>query len=425
MDYQTGSIPHNWRWRFFTIWTGQAFSIFGSSLVQFALIWWLTKKSESATVLAVATLVGMLPQIVLGPFAGALVDRWNRRMIMIIADATIAVFTLLLAYLFVIDVVQIWHIYVVLAIRALGGALHFPAIAASTPLMVPDDQLTRVNGLNQTLDGLNRVIAPPMGALLIGVLPTPGILIIDVVTAVLGIFPLFFISIPQPKRYEKLGPEEQPSLMQDVREGLVYVRSWAGLVAIISIAFFLNFVLAPIASLLPLLITKHFSKGALELGLMNSVEGFGIIGGGIILSVWGGFKKKMVTSMAGIIGLGIGVMMIGLAPANLLIIAIIGSTLLGIMTSIANGPLIALLQSSIRPDMLGRVVSVLSTGATAIAPLGLLIAGPLSDALGIQVWFWAGGVLCIIIGIAGFLSPALMGVEDNREATSAAVSETK
>jgi MFS transporter, DHA3 family, macrolide efflux protein len=148
MENPSQPEPRSWARRFFTIWTGQALSLFGSALVQFALIWWLTQKSGSATVLAIAVLVGMLPQIVIGPFAGALVDRWNRRTIMIVADTTIAVFSLLLAYLFAAGTVQIWHIYAVMAIRALGGAFHFPAMSASTPLMVPKEQLTRINGLN-------------------------------------------------------------------------------------------------------------------------------------------------------------------------------------------------------------------------------------------------------------------------------------
>src|SRR5262245_66250 len=116
MDQPSQSVPQNWALRFFAIWTGQAFSLFGSALVQFALIWWLTQKSGSATVLALATLAGMLPMILLGPFAGALVDRWNRRLIMMVADGTIALFTLLLAYLFAMNAVQIWHVYAILAV---------------------------------------------------------------------------------------------------------------------------------------------------------------------------------------------------------------------------------------------------------------------------------------------------------------------
>src|SRR5512134_2533055 len=223
---QNSMQPAKWAGHFFTIWTGQALSLFGSALVQFALIWWLTQKSGSATVLAIAALVGMLPQIVLGPFAGALVDRWNRRVIMIAADGTIAIFSLLLAYLFATGTVQIWHIYAVMAVRALGGAFHYPAMAASTPLMVPGEQLTRINGLNQALQGVNSLVAPPVGALLLSILPTQGILLIDVGTALLAVLPLLFIPIPEPQRHAELQAQDvKPSLWQDVGAAFAYIRS--------------------------------------------------------------------------------------------------------------------------------------------------------------------------------------------------------
>ena len=417
------SVPKNWAPRFFTIWTGQAISLVGSALVQFALVWWLTQKTGSATVLAMATLVGMLPQIVLGPFAGALVDRWNRRIIMIIADSSIAAISLLLAWLFATGRVEIWHIYVVMAIRSLGGAFHFPAMGASTPLMVPEKHLTRVNGLNQTLQGINGLIAPPLGALLLGFFQTDTILLIDVGTAAFAIIPLFFIPIPQPERIEEPTQTEKPSLLDDISVALKYIRSWPGLVAILAMALFLNFLLVPTGALLPLLVTKHFERGAIDLGLLESVQGLGIIVGGITLSIWGGFKKKIVTSLVGIIGLGAGVMLAGLAPANMFYIAIIGTALLGLMVPITNGPIGAIMQSVVRRDMQGRVMSLVNSAATAISPLGLIIAGPLSDALGIRVWFWAGGLICLLIGIAAFFNHAIMDVEGNSQASPVPIAE--
>ncbi len=145
MENKTTSIPQRWAVPFFTIWTGQAFSLFGSSLVQFALVWWLTKETGSATVLATATLVALLPQIIFAPFIGALIDRWNRRLIMIVADGSIALVTALLFYLFVTDQVQVWQIYVVMFIRSFGGAFHQPAMTASTSLMVPDKYLAQLS----------------------------------------------------------------------------------------------------------------------------------------------------------------------------------------------------------------------------------------------------------------------------------------
>lgn len=144
----------NWRVRFFAIWTGQAFSIVGSRLAQFALVWWLTKATGSATVLATATLVAILPGVLLGPFSGALVDRWNRRLIMIVADASVAAISVWIAYLFWTESVAVWHIYVAMLARALGGAFHWPSMQASTSLMVPKEHLPRVAGLNQMIQGL-------------------------------------------------------------------------------------------------------------------------------------------------------------------------------------------------------------------------------------------------------------------------------
>jgi DHA3 family macrolide efflux protein-like MFS transporter len=425
MDDQSKIETGNWAPRFFTLWTGQALSLFGSALVQFALIWWLTQESGSATVLAIATLVGMLPQILIGPFAGALVDRWNRRIIMIAADAVIAVFSLLLAYIFATGTVQIWHIYAVMAIRALGGAFHFPAMAATTPLMVPKEQLTRVNGLNQALQGVNSLFAPVVGAMLLSVLPTQGILLIDVVTAIIAILPLLFLPIPEPERRPSSQVQEvKPSLVRDLRDAIAYIRSIPGFTAIIFMALFLNFLLVPTGALTPLLVTEHFEKGAIELGLLESAMGVGIIAGGILLSIWGGFKKKIVTSLTGIIGLGIGVLVIGVAPGDLFLLAVLGNAILGLMLPVANGPVGALLQTIVRPEMQGRVLSLLNSGATAIAPIGLLIAGPLSDRLGIQVWFWAGGIICILIAATAFFIPVIMNVEDYKEPSPLPVSET-
>jgi MFS transporter, DHA3 family, macrolide efflux protein len=416
MQNQSQDRPQKWAIRFFTIWTGQAFSLFGSQLVQFALVWWLTQKSGSATILAVATLVGTLPQILFGPFAGALVDRWNRRVIMIVADGSIALFTLCLAWLFATGHVQIWHVYVIMALRALGTAFHFPAMSASTPLMVPEEQLTRISGMNQTLQGLMALVAPPVGALLISVLPTQGVLFVDIGTAMLAILPLLFLSIPQPERSATASHDKKPSLLQDVREGIAYVRGWPGLVAILFMAVLLNFLLTPTGSLMPLLVTKHFGKGALEFGLTDSAWGLGVIAGGILLGIWGGFKRKIITALIGITGIGAGVMIVAAAPTNGFFLALAAMALIGVMNSMANGPLGALLQSIVRHDMQGRVNSLVNSAATAMTPIGLLIAGPVSDLIGIRSWYWIAGIVSLLMGLAGFFIPVVMNVENNHDA---------
>ena len=218
----------DWARSFFTVWVGQALSLVGSRAGGFALVWWLTERSGSGTVLATASMVAMLPQVFLGPFIGALVDRWNRQRVMIVADSLIALFSAWLAYLFWTGDLQIWHVYVIMFVRSLGGTFHHPAMQASTSLMVPQEQLSRVAGMNQTLQGVMSIATPPLGALLMSILPLHWIMAIDVITAAFAVVPLFFVHIPQPLcREAPTGTQEsKPSLWQDVREGFLYIWHW-------------------------------------------------------------------------------------------------------------------------------------------------------------------------------------------------------
>ncbi|HNB36589.1 MAG TPA: MFS transporter [Anaerolineales bacterium] len=414
------TLPQNWAVRFFSIFTGQAFSLFGSSLVQFALIWYLTQKTGSATILATASLFGMLPQILLGPIAGTVVDRGNRRIIMIVSDASIALSTLVLVYLFSAGLVQIWHIYLILAIRSAGGAFHYPAMASSTSLMVPEKHLSRVAGANQTLQGLISIVAPPIGALLVATLSNPQILMIDVVTAIMGITPLFFFSVPQPQRSEAHSSAQKNSFLQDMGAGFKYMASWPGLLMLGLMATLLNFLMAPTSALTPLLVTKYFQLGALELGSLDSFFGVGMIAGGITLSVWGGFKRKIVTSLTGIALFSFAILAIAAAPADKFWIMMVSMAVIGFMMPIVNGPIHALFQSVVEPEMQGRVLSLVGSVAQAMMPIGFLIAGPVTDATSLQTWFWIAGILNLLIALIGFFIPAIMNIESNRKAAAPA-----
>lgn len=405
----------SWTARFFIIWTGQALSMLGSSLVQFALVWWLTSSTGSATVLSTATLIALLPQIVISPFAGPLVDRLDRRRIMIVADFAVAFATGVLMLLFLYGKVQLWHVYTVMAARSFGQAFHSPAMISSTSLLVPDEHHTRISGLNQTLQGLISIVAPPTGAILITALPMQGVLAIDLATALAAVVPLFFISIPSPARTQAVGKDSslRSNYVTDLKEGLRYVFGWKGLSALILLAMMLNFLLAPAGSLMPLLVTKVFGKGAMELAAIETTIGIGVILGGLALSAWGGFKRKIVTSLLGVTGMGLGVLIVGLSPANMFTLLIAASFLTGVMQVLANGSLSAILMSAVRRDMQGRVFSLLSAGAAAMMPLSLMIAGPLSDRFGIRTWFIGGGIICIAVSLLSLGLKSLMEIETN------------
>ncbi len=422
------SVRDGRRWKpaFFTIWGGQAFSLLGSQLVQFALIWYLTVETGSATVLATASLVGLVPHVILGPIVGTLVDRWDRRRTMIVADGVVAVATIGLALLFAVDRAAIWHIYVVMFIRSLAGGFHGTAMGASTSLMVPVEHLTRIQGINQMLNGGLNVVAAPLGALLLEILPLQGILAIDVVTAILAIVPLFFIAVPQPERIERqvAGDLQRPSVWQDFNEGLRYMMHWPGLMMIALIAVMINFLLTPAFSLLPLLVKDYFKGGALELGWVDSAFGIGVIVGGLILGIWGGFKKrKIATSFVGLFGMGSGVLILAQAPASSIWYAVAAALIVGIMQPITNGPIGAVMQSTVAPDMQARVFSLLGSLAGGMSPIGLMLAGPISDRIGIQAWFLLGGILCVLMSFTGMLIPAVRDIESERKHVAASAGD--
>lgn len=404
---------------FLTLWSGQAISLFGSQLVQFALIWWLTQETGSATVLAMASLVGLLPQVVLGPFVGVLVDRWNRRMVMLAADGMVALATLVLALLFWTGNIQIWHVFVILFVRALAGAFHWPAMQASVVLMVREKHLTRVQGLNQMMQGALNIVSAPVGALLLAVLPIQGILAIDVITAVIAITILFFIHVPQPENQRTQSAqtlrEFSRAFQKDLKAGLRYVWSWPALMMIMVMAMIINLLLNPAFALLPLLVTDHFGGDALQLGLLESMFGLGLVFGGILLGVWGGFKRKAATSMCGLIGMGIASMVVGFTPPTMFYVAVAGAFVIGYMNSFVNGPLFAILQSVVAPEMQGRVFTLIGSLSGLMSPIGLIIAGPIADTFGVQSWFIIGGVMTMLMGIIGFLVPAIMNIEEDKE----------
>lgn len=406
---------HAWAPRFFAIWTGQQLSLIGSAVAQFALVWWLTVTTGSATVLATASLVALLPAVALGPFAGALVDRWSRRRLLIAADGLMALAAAALALLFWTGAMRPWHVYIVLFIRAIGEAFHWPTMAASTTLLVPERHLARVAGANQSVRGALRIVSPPLGALLLGLFPLHAIMALDVATALMAILPLLAIAIPQPAR-RSVRPDLSTTLWKEIGEGFRFLKGWPGLWALLAMAMGVNFLLNPAFSLLPLLVAKHFRGEALELGWMESAEGLGVVAGGLILSMWGGFRRKIQTCLTGLAGMGVGILALGFCPEEALPLALGAMFLTGAMDPITNGPVIALLQSVVPPEMQGRVFTVIQSVTAAISPLGLAVAGPLAQALGLRAWFVAGGAACLLMALAGFSTPSILHLEDRAKA---------
>jgi len=393
------------------MWLGQAFSLIGSRVVQFALIWYLTQETGSATVLATATLVALVPEIILSPLAGVYVDRWDRQMVMIIADGAVALASWLLAFLFWLEVVEVWHIYVIMFVRAVGGSFHWPAFQASTSLMVPEEHLTRVNGLNQGMNGILMILGAPLGALLLALLPLYGVMLVDVGTAVLAIFPLILVNVPLPKSGEA-NNAGATAFWSELSAGLRYVMNWRGLLFIIFMAMIIKIALTPAFSLLPLLVSDYFGGSAIQLGLMEAILGVGMLFGGVILSIWGGFRRRIYTSLVGVIAMGASLLILGFAPAGLFGLALVSVFLVGLTVTMVDGPIMAVLQTTVAPEVQGRVFTVTGSLIAITSPLGLVIAGPVTDFIGLTTWYLVAGVACILMGVLLFFVPDVVHIEE-------------
>ena len=307
--------PGKWKWQFTTIITGQAFSLIGSGLVQFSIIWWLARETDSAVILSVSTIMSLVPIILLSPVAGVVVDRYNRRLVMMMADAFVALVTLLMAVLFMAGKLEIWLIYLLLVLRASGSAFHQPAFEAAIPMIVPEQQLVRTAAMTQMLRSGINIIAPLTGALLVEWVPLPNILLFDVITAGIAVLSLSLIAIPDLKT-QTAATTSIRSYFTDFMSGMRYVYRWKGLMALIIVFGLANFLLAPMLSMMPLIIARHFQGGAREYGLFEMALAGGVIVGSLTLSIWGGFKRKIVSVNVAQILCGLILSFIAIVPEN-------------------------------------------------------------------------------------------------------------
>ncbi len=338
---------------------------------------------------------------------------------MAVFDAITAIITLFVGIMFLLDTAQIWHIFLAMFIRSACGQFQWAAMTASTSLMVPKEHLPRIAGANQSLQGIMNIIAPALGAFLIATMSMQGILFIDVSTAIFAIGSLLFFTIPQPVRNgTKVTPEtlEKTSVFQDLKEGWKYVTGWSGLMGVIFLAMLANLLINPAFSLLPLVVTEHFGKGAYELGFINSAFGVGVIIGGLVLSAWGGFKNQIITSLLALTISGSAVLAIGLATSDMYLLALAAMAIFGFLNPMVNGPILSVMQTKVEPEIQGRVFSFLHAGATLAIPIGLAIAGPVADATNNQLWFIIGGIGMLIVGAASFFVPAIIEIGKENEA---------
>lgn len=400
-------MNNNWKRTFTIIWSGQFFSILTSSLVNFAIIIWLSLQTGSAEILAFAAIAGMLPQTVIGPFTGALIDRWNRKRIMMLADTFIALCTLILALLFWFDKAELWHIFALLALRSVGSSFHMPAMQASVPLLAPSDQLTRIAGINQIIASVSQIAGPALGAMMITIWDIEYVLIFDVAGALIAVSSLFFVNIPNPEKTEN----SERHFLKEMKEGAMVVLRNKGLSLVFLYSIIILFFIIPISVLFPLMTLDYFNGTEFQAGVIEAVWSVGALAGGAIMGV-----KVYNVNRVGLINwtyilLGMAFMGSGILSPNGYIWFAILTCISGIAGAVYNSAFTGLVQNKIDPSALGRVFSTFYAVALIPSMIGLIGIGFIADTIGLNTSFIISGLVIILTGVIAFFTKPAMKLD--------------
>lgn len=398
-------LNSSWRRTFFIIFTGQAFSLLGSSAVNFALIWWLTVETGSAQVLAYAAIAAMLPQAIVGPFAGPYVDRWDRRLIMIVADLAIAASSLVLIALFAAGRPAVATVILIIAARSLGAAFHTPASQAAIPMYVPAEELMRVAGWSFFLQSGVAMAGPVLGAFLIGVLPVAWVVALDVAGALIAVGSLALVRIPHPQR--AADDTLDAGVLAQMAAGWRELQAHRELLALVLLTTAAAFVYIPVGSLFPLMTRSHFDGGALQASVVEVAFGGGMLVGSLFVGVLAARLGGVRLTVSGVLLLGGALIASGLVPSSAFWLFVVASFVMGLSAPAFSAPVMAMLQERIDPSKLGRVMSLTTTIMLVAVPLGLMVAGPAAQRVGVAMWFSISGTLIVAVGIISLVSPTI------------------
>jgi DHA3 family macrolide efflux protein-like MFS transporter len=388
----------NWKSEIARFMISQTVSLLGSMVVMYAIMWYVTLSTQSGIMMTIFVLTTFVPSILISPFAGVWADRLNRKKLMIIADLSIAAVTLLISVLFFMGIRDIWIIFVVSIVRAFGQAVHQPAVSAVYPQIVPPEYLVKVQGIAQGIQSSSMIIMPLLAGLLLATIPLEYILLIDVVTAIIAVALLiWFVRIPQHKAETS---KQEINYFKDIKDGLSYTFNHKFIFRIMLFGFLFMILVAAPSFLTYLQVARVFGPEAWRLATLEAVFGVGMLIGSFLISLWGGFKNRLITYFVSYIALGLSTVLIGI-PFNFYFYVSIWAVV-GFFIAISSPLLVGLIQEKVDPEYIGRVFSVFGLINTISLPLGMLVFGPLSDFYDISLIILLSGIGMVMIAIVPF-----------------------
>jgi MFS transporter, DHA3 family, macrolide efflux protein len=398
------AIP-DWQKKVVLFLSGQTMSLFGSALVQFAIIWHITLTTKSGWAMTISTVCAFLPQILISLFAGVWADRYNRKLLIIFSDIMIAVSTLVLAVLFLLGFNDLWLLFLVSGIRSAGAGIQSPAVNALIPQIVPKEKLIKVNGINGSIQALIMLLSPAASGALMSLSTLEAIFFIDVATAIIAILIMLFLQVPL---HKKAAEKQTTGYFDDLKEGLNYIPQNVFLRNLMAFYALFFFLVTPAAFLTPLMITRSYGEEVWRL-TANEMSFFaGSMIGGIIIATWGGFKNRVYTIGLACVAFGILTTALGLSSTFVIYLIVIFVT--GLFIPFFSSSSTVLLQEKVDPDMHGRVFALVQIVSSAAMPLGMLVFGPIADIVQVEQLLIITGVLMAISGASIFYNKGLKGV---------------
>ncbi|WP_142331841.1 MFS transporter [Bacillus toyonensis] len=385
---------NNWRMNIILFLTAQTISLFGSSLVQYAIIWYITLTTSSGAMLTISTVCGFLPQIAISLFAGVWIDHYDRKKMIMLSDGIIAIATLILAILFLTGYKSIWMLFIVLLIRSAGTGVQTPAVNALIPQIVPKDYLMKVNGINSSITSLIMFLSPAVSAVILSVTSIETTFFIDVITAIIGISIMFIIQV---EGHVNVGGKQKSNL-QGIKEGFAYLKENVCMKRLLVLLIIIMILISPAAFLTPLMVTRSFGA---EMWRLTASE-MTFSAGGVLIAVWGGFRNRMHTTALACALYGL--LMVGLGIAPVFIMYLVFNFLIGITMPCFNTPVTVLLQEKVDPVMHGRMFSLVQIANSCALPLGMIIFGPLADVFSVEVLLIYAGIFVLFCAMYVVLS---------------------
>lgn len=396
----------NWKRNAVLFIIGQFVSLFGSMLVQYAITWQITLETQSGIIMTLFTCASLLPMVFISPFAGVWADRYNRKHLIVIADAAIALITFALAVAYISGHKNIWLMLVVAAARSFGQGIQQPAVGAMIPQIIPQKSLQRFNGIQSSIQSLNMFAAPMAAGALLSFMPIERIFFLDVATAAAGIgIVLIFVKVSgvPHKADTRAGLK---AYADELREGLRYIGSQPWLKTVIVYSAFFSFFASPTALLTPLQAARTFGDDVWRLTAIEILFSLGAAAGGVLMSIWGGFKNKAHTISFACAAFGLTSILLGIMPVFWAYLAVMLAC--GLTMPMFHTPSTTLMQTKIEPDKMGRVFSVMMMFSGMAMPLGMVVFGPLGDAVKIEWLLIVTGMIILVSGLALLRSKALI-----------------